>query len=291
MKITSPSDHGTARPTMARDRAEDRVRQERLLELATFLRDCRSRAEPDGALDGPKRRRRISGLSREEVARRAGISTDWYVRIEQGRDVRPSPQVLCAIALALQMTPAERRHLFTLAAGQSADRIGPPTDAVALTRIADQMPATPAIVLDRRWTVLAQNRPAVDLWTDWTLQPAPLNNFLYRFFTDPTFTDQLEDWDRHAQLAIRQYRPVFAREMHDERVRGLIQQLCGVSTTFSKWWAGANVAGRDDGRKVFRLATGERRAFDYVMLRHSESDESELVVFMPTEPVPPEPPG
>lgn len=269
---------------MTRDRSEDRIRQERLLELATFLRDCRLRAEPDDAVDGHKRRRRLGGLSREEVARRAGISTDWYVRIEQGRDVHPSPQVLCDIALALQMTPAERRHLFTLAAEGPAERTGPPSDAAALKRIADQMPATPTIILDRTWNVLAQNRAAVDLWTDWTSQPVPLNNLLYRFFTDPMFTDQLEDWDRHAQLAIRQYRPIFVREMHDERVRTLIQQLCDVSTAFSKWWAGADVAGRDDGRKVFRLMTGERRTFDYVILRHSECDDSELVVFMPTRP-------
>ena len=268
---------------MAQGRSQERVRQERLLELATFLRDCRSHAEPDDALDGHKRRRRGDGLSREEVARRAGISTDWYVRIEQGRDVRPSPQVLCDIALALQMTPAERRHFFTLAAEAPRERIGPPSDPVALKRVADQMPSTPAIVLDRHWTIIAQNRPAVELWADWTSFPAPSNNLLYLFFTDPTFTVQLEDWERHAQLAIRQFRPVFAREIDDEHVRALIRQLCEVSKTFATWWAGANVAGRDDGRKVFRLSTGERRAFDYVMLRHSEGDESELVVFMPTE--------
>src|SRR5689334_9862975 len=127
-----------------------------------FLRSRRARLTPSdvGLPDGF--RRRTPGLRREEVAMLAGVGTTWYTWLEQGRDVRPSPEVLAALADALRLDAAERRHLFVL-----NDQPAPPVRPGApeqidapLRRMLDSLTGQPALVLGRRWDILAWNRAA-----------------------------------------------------------------------------------------------------------------------------------
>lgn len=266
---------------MAPRRTVEQVRHERLVELAAFLQACRARV-PAAAFGVPvTARRRAPGLRREEVAARAGVSTDWYVRIEQGRDVNPSADVLDALASALLMTEVERAHLHVLA-GRADRPVGADPDIAALRRLIEGLPCAPAYVIDKLWNVLAQNEAARRLLGAWSASPSPGNNFLYRFFTDTVFTERLEEWDRHAKLAIRQYRAVFARGLADPRFPALVRAVADASPFFARWWGEADVAGRDDGRKVFRQETGGVAAFDYVVLRPSANDGVEVVAFLPS---------
>ena len=256
-------------------------RSERLLELSVFLRHVRGRAEPSKTELGTGRTRRTNGLRREEVAARAGISTDWYTRIEQGRDVNPSAEVVLAIGNALELSGPERDYLLALTSPKSGGRIGPPNDVSGLAMLADQLPDAPAFVFDPAWTILHQNEACRERFGDWLRDDGMSRNFIVRFFTDATMTEGVEDWERHAQLTIRQYRAVFARRIDDPMVRRVVRYLVDKSQPFATWWAEADVAGRDDGRKVFIGANGMRTTFDYVMVRHCEASDCELLAFIP----------
>ncbi|MEM8793993.1 MAG: helix-turn-helix transcriptional regulator [Pseudomonadota bacterium] len=256
-------------------------RSERLLELSVFLRHMRTRAAPVPDEADRRRTRRTRGLRREEVAARAGISTDWYTRIEQGRDVNPSSEVLDALSDALELSVSERDHLLALTDTTQGHLIGPPNHASGLTLLADQMPTAPAFVLDPSWTVLHQNQASIAQFGDWSRDTDGSSNFLVRFFTDPLMTNGIEDWTRHAKLTVRQYRAVFAKRIDDPAVRDVVRSLSKDSPDFADWWAGADVAGKDDGVKVFVNAKGERTTFDYVMVRHCEASDCELIAFIP----------
>lgn len=279
-------DPRTKEPTPAPHRTAEQVRRERLVELAAFLQACRNRASPAASGFPVGARRKAPGLRREEVAAQAGVSTDWYVRIEQGRDVNPSSDVLDALASALLMTEAERAHLHVLA-GRADRPEGAEPDVAALRRLIEGLPRSPAYILDGPWNILAQNEAASRLFGAWSASLSPGNNLLYRFFTDVIFTEWLDEWDRHAKLAIRQYRAVFARGMADPRFPAIIKAVADASPAFARWWSEADVAGRDEGRKVFRNDAGGIAAFDYVVLRPSASDGVEVVAFLPS----PEPDG
>ena len=134
-------------------------------ELGDFLRSRREHLSPAAAGLGNRRRRRTPGLRREEVAERAGIGVDWYVRIEQGRTVRPSVATVDALAHALCLDPADHAHLRVLA--RDGDR-----RAVAEETVPDEIRHLvaslhqPAYVTGRRWDVLAWNAAAVDAVTN-----------------------------------------------------------------------------------------------------------------------------
>ncbi|MEM8776723.1 MAG: helix-turn-helix transcriptional regulator [Pseudomonadota bacterium] len=259
----------------------EKGRSERLLELSVFLRHVRTRTTPTPDECDMRRARRTQGLRREEVAARAGISTDWYTRIEQGRDVNPSREVLAALGDALEMSASERDYLRALTDQSTGQRVGPPNDASGLALLADQMPLSPAFVLDPAWNVMHQNHASIDKFGDWLRDGKASSNFLVRFFTDPMLTNGIEDWDRHARLTVRQYRAVFAKRIDDPTVQETLRVVSNCSQAFRDCWSGADVAGRDDGLKVFVADDGEQKIFDYVMVRHCEASDCELIAFIP----------
>lgn len=269
----------TVDPTQAQKAT--RLRQERLIELAAFLHDRRVKLAPELVGLQKQAGRRTAGLRREEVAARAGVSVDWYVRIEQGRDVNPSKEVLDALAQALLLNEAERQHLHILAS-RSGDGRSIVSDASVQKLLVDALTHAPALLLDPRWDVLAQNAASEALWGAWHHLPEPHNNLLYQFFVDPCFTEQLEDWERHARIVVRQYRAVFVREMSDPRFAALIHSLANVSPAFSTWWDGTDIGSRDDGRKVFYHPRQGRLCFDYVVLRSAAHEGTEIIAFLPT---------
>ncbi|MGP3938524.1 helix-turn-helix transcriptional regulator [Streptomyces sp. 6N106] len=151
-------------------------------ELADFLRRRREALPPDQvpatAIHPPGRRaRRTPGLRREEVAALAGVSVNYYERLEQARAPRPSPQVLAALGTALRLTATEREHLARLAGqippGTTADRGPVPADA---RRLLDRLGPIPAYLVDERQDIVAWNRAAAELITDFGLLPPEERN-------------------------------------------------------------------------------------------------------------------
>lgn len=184
------------------------VEKKRLIELAEFLKACRKRTDPAVFVLPIRPRRRSPGLSRAEVATLAAISVDWYTWLEQGRNIRPSAQVLDQLADVFRLTEPERRYLYSLANQPFTPTETLDADIQLMRRMIEHMPQAPAIVLRKDWQILAQNHSANEFFGQWLHLEATDRNLLYLFFTEPIFTQSLRDWEWHAKIAIRQFRAI-----------------------------------------------------------------------------------
>src|ERR1700761_8519438 len=214
-------------------------------EMRDFLVSRRARIAPEQAgLPVYGGNRRVAGLRREEVALLAGVSIDYYVRLERGRAAGASDSVLEGIARALQLDEAERAHLFDLAraAGPAVPRAPrrPATQQVrpSVQRILDSMTA-PAYIRNARMDVLAANRP----------RPANPARFL---FLDPAAPCFYPDWERMAQDVVAMLRTEAGQSPHDKCLSNLIGELSTRSENFRTWWAAHNVRFHRSGVKRFR---------------------------------------
>src|SRR3954447_26930136 len=137
-------------------------------QLGTYLKDLRAKLDP-AAFGFPLQRRRTPGLRREEVAQRANVSATWYTWLEQGRGGAPSADVLDRIARALMLTDIEREHLFLLGLGRPPEVRYQPAEGVTprLQRVLDALEVSPALIRTATWDVVAWNRAAAAVLTDY----------------------------------------------------------------------------------------------------------------------------
>ncbi|KAI1697964.1 helix-turn-helix domain-containing protein [Ditylenchus destructor] len=173
-------------------------------ELGAYLRDRRGRLDP-AAFGLPLTRRRTPGLRREEVAQRAHVSATWYTWLEQGRGGAPSEAVLDRLAGALMLTEVEREHLFLLAFGRPPEpRLSSETGVTPrLQRILDALPLSPAIVKTPTWDVVAWNRAAALVLTDYGLLAPEQRNILRLMFCEPRVRMAQDDWESVARFRRR----------------------------------------------------------------------------------------
>jgi transcriptional regulator with XRE-family HTH domain len=227
------------------------------LELRDFLRSRRARIRPDEAGLGPHAgRRRVPGLRREEVARLAGVSVDYYVRLERGRTPNASTAVLDAVARALRLDPAERAHLFDLAKpkpGSTGRRPAPPQRVrPGLLRVLDTLTNTPAMILGHRLDVLAANPLAKALYTDFDALPHRERNLTRFIFLDPIAHDLLADWETAARGTVAALRLYAGRHPDDPRLNELVGELSVRDEDFRQWWADHDVLQYTHGIKLYR---------------------------------------
>jgi transcriptional regulator with XRE-family HTH domain len=211
--------------------------------LGDYLRARREQVQPQdvGLVAGS--RRRVAGLRREELALLAGISSDYYLRLEQGRDKNPSPQVLDALARALRLDVKATEYLHQLASPSGARRDAPDAETVAdgTDKLIEQF-AMPAIVASRSLDVLAANPIARALSPGFT----PGRNFLSWRLLDPAARELYVDWDAATAVAVSGLREAAGSDPDDPRVRSLIDELSGASERFRELWAHADVGYRPD---------------------------------------------
>ncbi|MEU6380174.1 helix-turn-helix transcriptional regulator [Streptomyces sp. NPDC046909] len=224
-------------------------------ELADFLRRGRARLEPSDVGLAPGARRRTPGLRREEVAALAGMSVDYYTRLEQSRGPRPSRQMLTALARALRLTEDERDHLFHLT-GEEPPRREPTSAHVrpGLLLVLDRLHDTPAHVVTDCGEVLAQNAMSRALTGDALARPPRDRNFLRRFFLDPASRDLFppEDIPAHARAHVANLRAVSAARPDDPAPAALVAELRTSSKEFATLWNDHEVAIRRQSTKRFR---------------------------------------
>ncbi|MDX3099805.1 helix-turn-helix transcriptional regulator [Nonomuraea angiospora] len=259
----------------------------RNVDLSEFLRRCRARISPESAgLPERGAYRRVPGLRREEVAQLAGVSTDYYTRLEQGRQISPTPGVLEAIAGALGMDDAERAHLFDLVRPQPAARRSPPQVQKVrsgLHRFLDSFTDQAAFVLGRRGDVLAANRLAKALLADFDAMPYRERNLTRWIILDPAARDLYVDWEKIASEMTAILRLDAGRHPDDTRTAELVGELSVKSEHFRRWWADHKVLDRSFGTKRFRHPVVGPLSIDYQAFTMPGTDDQTLFVYLPTD--------
>jgi transcriptional regulator with XRE-family HTH domain len=197
-------------------------------------------------------RRRVQGLRREELATLAGISAEYYLRLEQGRDKNPSPQILDALARALQLDIKATEYLYQLASGRHVPQPDLETAADDLEQLIDQLPM-PAIVANRYQDVLASNAVARALSPSYM----PGQNFLRWRLVEPAAKDYFVDWEEATDIAVSGLREVAGASSDDPRMRELIGELSATSARFRELWARAEVGYRAGIMHVRHPLVGE----------------------------------
>jgi transcriptional regulator with XRE-family HTH domain len=251
--------------------------------LADFLRRRREALQPDDVGLAKGRRRRTSGLRREEVAALASMSTDFYARLEQRRGSRPSEQMVGALARALRLTQDERDHLLQLA-GYAAPPRGRRTDHVspALMRVLDRLD-TPAQVVSDLGVVLRQNPLAEALLGVQTGHTGLARAVIYRWFTDPDERRRFPPADHgfHSRIYTANLRAVHSRRADDVEARELVEALRRDSREFAALWDEHEVAVRSDTRKRIDHPEVGLITLDCQILT-AENETEKLVVFTAT---------
>lgn len=228
-------------------------------DIREFLASRRAKITPQQAgLPAYGGNRRVPGLRREEVAMLAGVSVDYYVRLERGHLAGASEEVLDAIANALQLDEAERAHLHDLAravARRPARRPkrtrGPLPDSVL--RVLDSMTDSPAFIRNGRLDMLAVNRLGRALYAPLYTEDAPRPVNVARFqFLDPRGRDFFPDWEQSVNTTVSLLRTEAGRAPGDSDLTGLIGELVTRSEEFRTAWAKHNVRLHHTGRKAFR---------------------------------------
>lgn len=227
-------------------------------ELGDFLRARRDRLRPQDVGLEPGGRRKVAGLRREELALLAGLSTDYYQRMEQGRDVRPSDDVLDALAGALLLDPEERRHLVALArAARRPDRgavVREPERVPDGTRRLLRVMDTPALVLGRHLDLLDWNPMAEALLGDPADERPDRLNMLLLMFDDTRTGDRTcPDWERQALDYIGMMRRAVASDPTHPRATAVVGELSIRSAEFRRLWARHDVRESVSGSKTFRI--------------------------------------
>ncbi|WP_112248958.1 helix-turn-helix domain-containing protein [Kribbella monticola] len=178
--------------------------------------------------------RRVPGLRREEVAMAAGMSVDYYIRLEQGRERNPSAQVLDALSEVLRLDDDAHLHLFRLAGLLPAPTRPAAVEQVdpQLLRLMEMWPANPAIVLGRAFDILAGNAAAYALFDGFQQGP----NLMAKIFLDPDARSFYPDWEEVARYTVAGFRLQQGRSPDDPRIRQVIEELSHASPDFVAFW-------------------------------------------------------
>ncbi|MEU4589908.1 helix-turn-helix transcriptional regulator [Micromonospora aurantiaca (nom. illeg.)] len=226
-------------------------------ELAVFLRSRRERITPADVGLPAGRRRRTPGLRREEAARLAFISTEYYTRLEQGRGPRPSREVLAGLARALRLSDAERDHLHHLAGAPPAPPSGPPREVrQSVLDLLHRLPQAAAFVTSAAFEVIAWNDLAAALMEDFSAVPRRDRNLVRRAFLGPHLHGaglyDVSDVSEFARHSVGRLRAAAARYPDDPEMAALIADLLAGSEEFARLWASHEVGGARTLCKTFR---------------------------------------
>ena len=253
--------------------------------LGAYLKDRRTRLDPASfGLSGS--RRRTPGLRREEVAQRASISPTWYTWLEQGRGGAPSADVLDRIARALMLTDVEREHLFLLGLGRPPEVRYQATDGISprLQRVLDALEASPALVRTATWDVVAWNRAASAVLTDYGSLPPERRNILRLIFCDPRVRAAQHDWESVARFVVAAFRADAARAGAVSHVAALVDELCHASPEFAALWRDNDVRHHGDGVKHLRHPLLGPIAFEYSSFAVDGRPDLTMVIYNPATP-------
>jgi transcriptional regulator with XRE-family HTH domain len=255
--------------------ANDRV------ELGAFLRARRDRLTPVQAGIAPfPGRRRVPGLRRDELAFLAGLSPEYYSRIEQGRQANISAEVVLALARALRLDDIETAHLKDLAAPASHPRTTS-TDPVqrpdpGLLRVMSSLDHLPVLLLGHRGEVLARNHLLHAVLGD-SLEPG--DSFPRYLFLEPEARQRIINWAQFAQASVGALRRERSRQPHDRRLLTLIDELHAKDADFASWWEDFGVRDYTSVAKRIQHPLAGELSFDIEIISAPHQADQRLIIY------------
>ncbi|WP_242887047.1 helix-turn-helix transcriptional regulator [Actinomadura litoris] len=246
--------------------------------LGQFLRARRALVRPEDSGLPVGGRRRVAGLRREEVATLAGVSTDYYVRLEQGRERHPSVQVVDALARTLRLDADETAHLHRLAhpaPSRRRPRVRPERVSPTLLSMMDGWHRTPAIVLGRCLTVLAHNALGRALFDGHTYS----DDLVRLVFLDPDARGFYPDWERVAVNTVGGLRSAAGTDYDDPQLIETVGELSLKSEDFRRLWARHDIRQKTHETKRFRHPLVGELTLDYESLTVNSAPGQQLVVY------------
>ena len=243
-----------------------------------FLRSRRARLSPESA-GAAARTRRTPGLKREEVAQRAGISVEWYVKLEQGRAVSPSAETVEALGQALRLDTVEFAHLRALAASGGRQPFRREAVPDTLRRLVASLPE-PAYLSGQRWDVLAWNDAAAALLGDFGRLEVENRNILHWMLTDPAARCLFGGtWADEARRMVSLFRPAHDLWPGDDAFADLVDRLGANCREFTGWWAAHGIAAPVSGTKHLRHPTLGTVRYDYASFQANDDPAVKLALY------------
>ncbi|MEV6096689.1 helix-turn-helix transcriptional regulator [Nocardia sp. NPDC051981] len=245
-------------------------------DLAEFLKSRRARVDPRESGLPPSGLRRVPGLRRAELAHLAGISVEYYQRLEQRRAANPSTEVLDSLASALRLNPVETEHLHTLARPPRTAETAAPAPRPELLRMLDLIDKAPALVITDLFDVLAANPLA-----HYVFGRMADENMARALFSDPAARDFYRDWGDVAAATVAQLRRVAGLYPADPATIALVDELSTGSSEFAALWRVGDVERRTHGGKLVRHPHSGDLGFSYENLELPGDPRQRIVTFTP----------
>jgi transcriptional regulator with XRE-family HTH domain len=253
--------------------------------LGSYLKDRRAKLDP-AAFGLPLTRRRTPGLRREEVAQRANVSATWYTWLEQGRGGAPSADVLDRIARAMMLTDVEREHMFLLGLGRPPEARYQAPEGITprLQRLLDTLEHSPAFIRTATWEVIAWNKAAAAVLTDYGTLPEGQRNVLRMMFRDSHVRAAQSNWKNVARYVVASFRADVARAGAVRNVQSLVDELCATSPEFAAMWRDNDVQGHGDGAKVLHHPIAGKLSMEFSGFAVDGRPDLALVIYNPSTP-------
>jgi transcriptional regulator with XRE-family HTH domain len=261
--------------------------EHRTREFGRFLRNRRAQIDPERAGFPLGQRRRSPGLRREEVAVLAGVSPTWYAYLEQGRMIRPSPEVLDSLARVLDLTDDERRYMHLLALGHPPATPGAnpghtTEDIWQLIEVIGNGPH-PLYVGNQYADVVAWNDAASQWYTDFGQLPEHRRNMLWWMLTAKQARQRIENWENDARDVVARLRAAYATRPHDPLFHDRIQQLSQASPEFRAWWGEHLVQEQRARERILTDPALGTRRYRIVTMRIADDGFTAAIVHVPLD--------
>jgi transcriptional regulator with XRE-family HTH domain len=249
-------------------------------ELAEFLVSRRRQVDPADAGLPAGGARRTPGLRREEVALLSGVSHTWYTWLEQGRDIRPSRQVIDALARTLRMSPAEHEYVRRLA-GHGGTAPARRAEAMPghVQRLLDALGSSPAYAITSGWSIVGWNRAYERLYPGVATVAAADRNLLWMVFTDPAVRELLGDWAADSRRFLTQFRAEVGPRLADPEVVDLVTRLQEASPAFREGWASHDVDRFSSTERRFEHPVVGTLVLEHHQLTPADAAGLQLVVY------------
>lgn len=253
-------------------------------ELGLFLKSKRSTLRPEQFGFKLDKKRRVEGLKREEVADLAGVSIDWYVRIEQGQNVNPSIDVLNSLCRVLQLNYEERRYLFNLADKKlPVGELTCSNISSTLQNFLDSQNPNIAYVTDSSWTIIGWNKAALKVYGNYEQMNERERNTVWRTFNDDYLKNLLDNWEGHSKLRVEQLRANYSYYENSSNIKEIINELDKKNPIFNKWWNDREIMGTPEGQKLLHHPIVGNLYLNYISFKSTEIEGASVTIQMPID--------